>query len=204
MCGQQTDNGFASGIALKQLPLPLLTQPQPGLRVDIEEDFIDELGSLLRQPHLQRDRLAAIAAGMAHKYARHMRPSPADWSVNSITHKHFCRLSLSPEPVDDWDASWPRVSTMPTERSIFFLPGYRKQKSRFTQSIFMPYDAALVRGVDMADLVVRDVGHAAYRLVVGKGDLACAAIVRVEPVQRQCQPRKNVRPFAGIGNQTIH
>ena len=88
--GQQTDHRFTAGVALKQLALPPRPRLQPRLRVDVEENLIGQLRSLLSQPPLQRHRRPVIAAGMTQKNPRH--PTPLSRAAPSS------QLSLTPPP----------------------------------------------------------------------------------------------------------
>ena len=97
MLRQQADHRLAASIGLLQRLLPPLPRPDPGVRVQIQVDLIDQTRFLLDQPLLDRHRLAAVPAGMTQEHPRHASPPSAQASAaaqsGTITD---CRAYASP------------------------------------------------------------------------------------------------------------
>ena len=133
MFRQQADHRLAAGIGLVQSFLPALPGPNAGVRVHIQEDFVGQPRLLLDQPRLDRDGLAAIAAGMTQKHPRHNSPpirtgssrfrcaatatSTADRGEAKVAHtpspvclnmKPPC-ASIAPRNTSSWAASAARI-----------------------------------------------------------------------------------------------
>ena len=79
---QQANHRLTTVISLLQLLPPPLAGPDAGVRVQIQEDFLGQTGLVLDQPRLDRNGLATIAAGMAHKHPRHHSPPSAQASAH--------------------------------------------------------------------------------------------------------------------------
>jgi hypothetical protein len=96
------------------------------LRVDIKENLIGKLGPLLSQPLLQRNRLTAIPAGMAHKNPRHSRTSPIQGAreIRGTQASFAAAHSYHPSLQDSDVSSRPRtapVSERNTDRTQHIL-----------------------------------------------------------------------------------
>src|SRR6478672_7479796 len=74
---QQTDHRLAASTGPIERLLPPLPRPDPGVRVQIKVDFIEQTRFLFGQPVLDRHRLTAIPAGMAQEHTRHAPPPSA-------------------------------------------------------------------------------------------------------------------------------
>ena len=82
---QQADHHLTAGVGLLQRLLPPCPRPDAGVRVQVQIDLLGQPRLLLDQPRLDRDRLAAIPAGMTQKHPRHNSPPSHGAATPQIT-----------------------------------------------------------------------------------------------------------------------